>query len=456
MKKVRILPLILVVVLMAGVFSGCGAKPSSGGVSPSGGTSPSPNSVSQQATTASSYDDVYKALNAALTQGEYGRDDGVSWAGAAQPETAAAAPMPAPADSAPALGGDKTGSSADSDYSQTNTQVAGVDEGDIVKTDGQYIYVLRQNELIIFKADGASTVRVGSIMVADKHTQDKPMYQESTVVPEVQAYINEYASDIYVSGNTAVVISSYYSYMPYYADGAIARDGIAKAEIMPPINDNRQIAKVRIIDITNRSKPVMAAELGQDGNVLASRLIGSTLYLISNYYVYNADKDDNTTYVPRLYTGSDERIMSPDSIAIMPIVSSTAYTVVCSYDLEKAALNDSMSVLGGGSTVYMNQNALYVANSISKQTAGAPYTDSVYSVIDYTSTNMTDIVRFDLSGGGLKLAASGTVPGSMYGQFALDEYNGNLRVVTSTYSQSWSEYTDKAKGFVNYVWKDPV
>ena len=138
----------------------------------------------------------------------------------------------------------------------------------------------------------------------------------------------------------------------------------------------------------------------------------------------------------------------------MPYIDATSYTVVCAYDLERAALSASQSVLGGGSTVYMNAGTLYISESTSRLTSGEPYTDSVYTVIDYTRTDVTNITSFDVSGGSLALKASGTVPGALYSQFSMDEYDGNLRVVTTTYTQSWSEYTDEEKGWTNYIWDD--
>ena len=92
------------------------------------------------------------------------------------------------------------------DYSETNVQVEGVDEGDIVKTDGAYIYVLRDDELVIFRADGASTNRVSTTKVSSG-------WSDETFDDEYQAC--DYASDIYVSGDTAVVVLSRYSYILY-------------------------------------------------------------------------------------------------------------------------------------------------------------------------------------------------------------------------------------------------
>jgi inhibitor of cysteine peptidase len=475
MKKVKFLPLLLCVFLTAGLFSGCAVSSAGkGGSDPAGSGSAAPADLSgRHATVASSYEDVYKALNDAVRrQSEAGRTYGPGTSFSTGTAGAAAAPAATPAPAADNGARTEGAAGAAPDYSQTNAQVQGVDEGDIVKTDGTYIYVLRQNELIIFRADGASTARVGSLKVGADNTGSKPVVGGVNIpaggkTPDSSIYESEYASDIYVSGDTAAVVTSYSSFMPYYAPDAAAGGGAIgsstaasvpalKTDIaVAPVKDNKQIAKVYIVDLTDRTKPAVKAELGQDGSVLSSRLVGSTLYLISNYYVYNMQEGDSGTYVPRTYAGGSAKAMSPDRIAIMPAISSTAYTVVCSYGLDKASALESQSVLGGGSTVYMNKDTLYIANSTSSQTAGAPYADSVYTVVDYTTTTVTDITSFDLTNGSLKLKSSGSVPGGLQSQFALDEYNGSLRVVTTVSTNSWSEYTDKAKGFVNYVWKDP-
>jgi uncharacterized secreted protein with C-terminal beta-propeller domain len=460
------LPFLLCVILITGLFAGCGPVNAGGSGVPSGSPSGSPDSTAnpspvdvsgRKLINAESYDDVFKALSDAASRNTYwGPSYAVEEDSIAKgAETGTAAPMPAPAAQD---GSYENGNSGGPDYSQTNVQVGGVDEGDIVKTDGNYIYVLRNNELIIFKADGASTARVGSVKVGPD-TSDLQLMPGYEGREPVDVYSYEYASDIYVTGDTAVIISSFSSYGPYYDvkyDGAetdLDTGDEAKPAIMPA--NDQQIAKAYIFDITDRTNPVLKAELGQDGYILTTRLIDSTLYMISTYYVYNTDENNEGTYIPRLYDNGAAKLVAPDCISIMPYFSSTAYTVVCTYDLNTASLGLNQSILGGGSTVYMNKDTLFIASSTSDQTESTPYTDSVYTVIDYTMTTVTDITSFDISGGQLALKASGSVPGSLSDQFAMDEYGGNFRVVTTTYSQYWSEYTDKAKGFVNYVYKDP-
>lgn len=460
MKRYRVLPFLLCVILIAGIFAGCGQASAGVGapsVDPSGSPSvaaaPSPvEFTGRSLQNAESYADVFKALSdAALRNSYWGHNSTVTEDSAAK--GAETAPMPAPAaqDGSP-----DNGAAVAPDYSQTNVQVDGVDEGDIVKTDGNYIYVLRNNELIIFKAAGASTVKVSAVKVANENTS-KPMPGYNGRTPEGSIYTSEYASDIYVTGDTAVIISSYNSYGPYYDVKYGATDSATEKTYAPEImpTNNQQIAKAYIFDLTDRSNPVKKAELGQDGYVLTTRLIGNTLYMLSTYYVYNADENNDGTYIPKLYDNGASRLVAPDCIAIMPYFSSTSYTVICTYDLSTASLGKSQSILGGGNTVYMNKDTLFIASSTNDQTESAPYTDSVYTVVDYTMTSVTDITSFYISGGQLALKASGSIPGSLNDQFSMDEHNGNLRVVTTMYSQSWSEYTDKAKGFINYTYKDP-
>jgi inhibitor of cysteine peptidase len=490
MKRLKLLPFSLCVFLITGLLTGCSTAKANGG---SGDTSPgstasvnlsAQDTGSRKLTHAASYSDVYKALSAAAARANTANFYGAAADSAAGNKvTASAAAAPGAETGSAAVGSsaaapdENNGVTAQSpDYSQTNVQVNGVDEGDIVKTDGQYIYVLRQNELIIFKADGISTKRISSVKIGTDSTVNQPAPGYGVKAPDRIGYGSEYATDIYITGNTAVIVSSYSNYGPYIADSTVksgstsgAESGSSSDSVIPPAEsntiaikpsiapiNNKQITKLYIFDIADRSNPVQKAELGQDGYLLTTRLIGSTLFMLSNYTSYSAVESDSSSYIPNLYTAGTAKLVNPDSISIMPYSNSTGYTVICAYDLPSAALSLSQSILGGGSTVYMNEKTLYLANSTSSQTVSAPYTDSVYTVLDYSINNVTDITSFDISGGQLALKASGTVPGSLNSQFALDEYNGSLRVVTTTNSQSWSEYTDKAKGFVNYKYKDPT
>ena len=420
----------------------------------------------EEITLAASYDDIIKAIKESFNRsGGY-----IGKGGAATADTAA----PMPADEQAAGGWS-------SDYSRTNVQVEGIDEGDIVKTDGRFIYVLRDNELIILEALGGTAAVRSAVKLFD------PMGEDAST------RYSEYATELYIDGDVAAVVSTFYSYPVYYGDDVIAREkdaegGVAvsepetapsatasskaavapvaprmdssetaavkvAAEILPyPLGKN--ITKVTLYDISNRSNPVFITALAQDGGLLATRLLDGTLYVVSNYYMYDFKEDAPETFVPSVYKDNEKRLIAPDEIGILPVVPSSQYTVVCAYDVEGGSLAATRSVLGGGSTVYMNADALYVAGTRYVEEQSAPYRYSVYTVTDYASKNVTDIVRFDVAGGGLEITASGTVDGSLYGQFALDAYEGKLRVATTQYTSRWTVYVDEEMDFTNYRWHE--
>ena len=390
-----------------------------------------------------SYEDVYAAIEELNRGTDYrfakGEFDLVEESGAV-PMPSSAPTSGAMADK-PANDMDMGNSAGGGGYSETNVQVEGVDEGDIVKTDGEYIYVLRpyidgRSELAIFKADGENTSRVAALTVCKTNSDFTP-YNEK----DGYSSVNESAYEMYVTGGTLAVVTNYNSYSETLTNGMYKYENI-------------QTEKVYIYDITNRASPVLRATLGQDGYHIASRLIGDKLYLVSSYYVYDYEQSRPETYIPRIYTGDSSALVASDCIVISPDFSSTKYTVICSYDLSAATLVDVKTTLGGGDIVYMNGNSLYIAGAASAQSESEPREESVYKVVKYTTQSVTDITKYDISGGAISLAASGRVPGYLNNQFSLDEYAGHLRVVTTTRVQAWTAYTDEQFGWTNYDWEN--
>lgn len=344
-------------------------------------------------------------------------DSGVAESAGVMENGAASDTAPAPA-AAPEPNGD---------YSETNTQVAGVDEGDIVKTDGKYIYVLHDNTLKIFEAAGADTK-----LVSDTVLFEQP---ENEIEGKYESFN---ASQLYISGTRLAVILYHYSYEENIVDERYFYDDSSTTEL-------------RIYDVSQANAPVLLSELGQDGDIISTRLIGSTLYMVSSYYVHNFDENDPGTYIPRVYAGDrDGTLLEAGCIAVMPEINSSCHTVICSYNLENGSISDTQSLLGGASDIYMNSTSLYVYNNTYSETVSEPRTESVYSVTDHTSGSQTEIYRYDLSGG-LTLSASGTVEGSPVNQFALDEKDGYLRIVTTVDTYSWTEYRDETMDFTNHV-----
>ena len=426
MKKVT--ALISVFLVSFGIISSCHK-----GGNPSGGKIP-PDSDINGIDFAASYSDLYKALSVA-NNSYYWPSGGSAMNGLFfDAEMADSAPMA----SAPQSGSDSMTKSMDGGYSETNVQVAGIDEGDIVKTNGKHIFILRGGNLIVVLPDGDETSVLSDTKVCDtKYTSEERGAYDDKNYRYISFYETPY--ELYIFDDYVAVTSYYNHYSNYMADG------IRKHE-------EASITKLYIYDVSNPTSPALLHELGQDGSYLTSRLVGGTLYLLSTHYVYDPVEGDADTFVPALYRDAERCLIEPECIAIMPNISSRSYTVISAFDIESGETIANQTVLGNGGTVYMNHDNLYLAGYNYAYSESTPYKKGIYSVVDYTSESTTDITRFDISDGGITFSASASVPGSLMDQFAIDEYNGYLRLVMNVSRESWSVYLDADFGWENYDW----
>ena len=136
----------------------------------------------------------------------------------------------------------------DGDYSRTNIQVEGVDEADIVKSDGEYIYLATDNRLVIARAyptkEGSSTLRTGA-----RGVHPRPVHQRRQ------------------------------------AGGAGEPLGWPTPTELSAVPIIRYVTKtsVRVYDVTDREHPVLEREVSVDGYYVSSRMIGDYVYLIASW-----------------------------------------------------------------------------------------------------------------------------------------------------------------------------
>lgn len=300
----------------------------------------------------------------------------------------------------------------------TNVQVEGIDEADIVKTDGEYIYAIKDNTVLIYRAAGEGTCHVKTLAISDEE--------------------NAFPSEMYLSDGRLVVICNY----GLWCDGACCDVAYCAEEK----------TEAYVFDVSKPESAALIHKLAQDGNYNTSRLFNGKLYMITNYFVYDdAVENDLKTYIPATYNDGVETLVPSDCIEIMPKVESTSYCVCTAYDVSSCELVDTESVLGGSNQVYMSENAIYLTKSEYDEEVSEEYEKDGYTVTDHKTKNYTDIYRIGFENG-LDLTASGRVEGYIDNQFSLDEYKGNLRVVTTNNYESYSIYTDKKHKFENYEW----
>lgn len=322
-----------------------------------------------------------------------------------------------------------TDNSGGKDYSTTNVQVEGIDEGDIVKTDGDYIYVLHDyTTILIFKADGDKVEKTAELQLSEEETE--------------QYWWNN-ISDMYLCGDRLVLISIVQS-MAYWKDGADEKAAIY---------GDRDVTRMEIIDITDRTAPKRLRAAEQDGWYSDSRLIGDTLYLISNYYPYSSwNRSDEDTFIPHYYENGEKNLITADKILLPPEkeVQGCQYTVLGVYDIGAAKITQCQALLGCTDQIYMNERGLYLVRSAYEDVVTETYKESVYDVEVHATGYVTTVHRYAVEDQKLRYMADGRVSGSIYGSFALDEADGFLRIVTTGDSNTYKLYRDPKYGFENY------
>ena len=359
-----------------------------------------------------SYDDLYGLIQS-MQNNNVLYDSGVMMESAVADGTTAAA--------APSTGAAKSDSVALApateagglDYSETNVQVKGVDEADIVKTDGSYIYYIAGNQLNILKPDGASTKLVSSTSLSS----DDSWWG--------------YNSEMFLLGSRLMIITQ--SYNTVWINDANGN-----------YQTNTDQTSAVIYDISNPAKPVQVVSLGQSGNYVSSRMIGDYVYLVTSQYIYNPVKDTPVTYIPSTSDGVESKLLQPTDLYVGGNPQNAAYTVIGSINLKSGAnFTSAKAVFGGTSEVYANADHLLLAfgRYDSETLPIAPDKDGKNVQITNSSSS-TDLVLLGLSEGQITKLASGNVPGNLLNQFAMDEYKNVIRIVTTLDSSVQRIYTD--------------
>ncbi|WP_052488086.1 beta-propeller domain-containing protein [Gordoniibacillus kamchatkensis] len=384
----------------------------------------------------------------------------------------AAAPSPAAADADG--GAAKTGSASAApqaaatagDYSQTNVQVAGVDEGDLVKTDGAYLYQISGRRLVLTRINPAAEMKVAAaVQFDDELFAPRELYVDGDKLvvigrsqkpgPNVKAAPENTGTPAARAQPDAPVSSAAGPAAPAQASGTgtIAVQPLPEKRV--PISVPNKIVfgpivtgvtKAIVYDIADRSspKPVRTVEL--DGNTIATRKIGSVVYLVANAPAYNyrvdlkasSDAAPPTPSYRDSASGSDWRNAKLPGIRYFPGPIRPNYLLIGGFDLKHPERPLALSsFLGSGQTVYVSDKSLYVAqtnyggSAVVRPFAGEPAPAASTPVPPDNGGPKTTVYRFRLDGGSVRFAAQGDVPGTPLNQFSMDEYDDVFRIATT-------------------------
>lgn len=309
-------------------------------------------------------------------------------------------------------------------YTGTNIQVEGVDEADIVKTDGTWIYTLNQanNKVYILSAEGKETAVVGTIKL--KTASEKDTYW------------------------------CYYSEMMLYGDRLYILG--TRSDWSDKISDeDRTYTFAEVYDLSDRTAPKHLTSHKQQGEYRAARLCGDLLVIVSDYRIWSwRPLDDGPImYCPKVVTNDSTSVLEPKEIYVNPNSEENGFTVVTTMNAADGTAFDShKAVLGGCSTVYCNGADLLVASEEWTSDQSEEQTDANGKhFVKIVSGSNTNLFRFTIENGEIEAAASAKLPGSLLNQFSMDAYNGYYRLVVT---RSDSEETIWTDGIDTYEWNN--
>jgi len=280
-----------------------------------------------------------------------------------------------------------------SGYSSTNVQVEGVDEPDIVKTDGNYLYVISGENVVV--------VNTTEPQNAEEINRFQPT-QEPTAL-------------FLFNSSHLVVISSIYEGARAWVEGLT----------------------IEVYNVTDPTSISLSQWISVDGSFISARLIDNYLYFIA----YCETRDTNGSIIlPTLRSENDNWLIPAESIYYDSGTYDYNFDYTLVIGLDITCMNSEPNVetfLGGSSscTLYTSLDNLYLAVSR-------------YPIISRSWFDKNSVIhRFRIDKGQVFYEASGLIPGYLINQFALDEYNNYLRVATNSWSQnqqtqSWTQVSN--------------
>jgi len=266
------------------------------------------------------------------------------------------------------------------DYSGTNIQVEGVDEADIVKTDGGYIYIAKGKTVLIVKAYPA---------------------EEAQLLTKIDVGLT--VQDLYVAGNKLVVFSYVEPYTVFYD------------VVMPEYENEKPKTRVEVYDIRDRSSPELERALTIDGLYFNSRLIGDHVYFIVTNPAYI---DEDTAVLPTIREGKTWCVVEAEDVWYPNITRGRlSYHTITALNVQDpdAEVTAETFLLDAGTSLYVSLENFYI--------------------VSYNWSEGSVITKIGIGDGGITFRANGTVPGYVLNQFSMDEHDGYFRIATT--SNNW-------------------
>lgn len=276
---------------------------------------------------------------------------------------------------------------ATGDYSNTNVRQEGVDEADVAKTDGRYLYVLED--------DG------DYVSIVDTKINMKK-------ISEIKAPKDETIEEFYLTEkNKKVVMICSNSSDDDYEDV----EDVTRSSLISKQTEGTQVVTY---DVQDKKHPKKVGKVYQSGEYESSRISDGYLYLFSNYWVpENWKKKHPETYIPYV----DDSLMKAKDICLPDGMKGCMYEIISAIDLKHPdKIADSKAIFSEGGDAYVSNKNIYYYEE--EWTGNGKQEKTLLRKLSYKK-------------GKLAVVAQKTFRGYLNDSFSIDEYDGYLRMVVT-------------------------
>lgn len=277
----------------------------------------------------------------------------------------------------------------------TDNQVAGVIESDILKRSDKYLFHLNKSILNVYSIAKEESELVGFV---DVFSIDGMLHNS-----DLEMYLSEDCT-------TVTIVSNCLSQL-----------------------DKTAYVCVRSYDVTDPTDIQLSGQVFITGSGISSRMVDGKLLIINKFRIRtNMGFAEEANFLPQVGTLDNMQSVPADNILTPDAVTNTQYTVVTMLDGMTLEVKDSAAYLSYSDEIYVSREHIFATRS---------YTDNQKKDENYVvSKTMTEISVISYTGEKLEHVGSVNLEGSVKNQYAMDEFDGVLRVVTSTSQRTYTEH----------------
>jgi uncharacterized secreted protein with C-terminal beta-propeller domain len=266
----------------------------------------------------------------------------------------------------------------------TDNQTEGVIEADLIKRSDTHIFYLDKNILRVFNIDKENTSEIANFEITNKYNS----------VSNFEFYLSSDAKTVTVIFNDNIGIKN-------------------------------RFVSVLSLDVENPLNIKVKSKIEISGKYISSRKVGTEILLFSEFAPSKEEIDfsDEASFLPQINTGSGFESIKPENIVVPDTILNTRYTVVLKLDEGTLSQKGTLAYLSYSDKFYVSSENIYFTRVFAEKGKYLSGEDRIYSKTEIS------IISYENE---LSAKGSFTLDGYIRNQYSMDEYNGILRVVTTT------------------------